>query len=65
METGEPYMWTEDCEMIESFSYAWDAWYGEGEDWLLNMKKAFKRVQPRIAAMKKLSAPKLSSKERL
>jgi hypothetical protein len=29
------------------------------------MKKAFKRVQPRIAAMKKLSAPKLSSKERL
>ena len=61
----KPYMLTEDCEMIESFSYAWEIWYGEGEDWLLNMKKAFKRVQPRIAAMKKLSAPKLSSKERL
>ena len=47
-DTDVPYMWTSDCDAIMAFSEAWDAWYAEDEDWLLNMKKAFKKIQPRI-----------------
>jgi len=51
--TDEPYWWTEDCDMVELFSEAWTIWHGwEDEDWALSLKRAFKKMQPRIKAMK-------------
>jgi hypothetical protein len=41
------YMWTSDCDAIEAFGDAWASWFAD-EDWLLNMKKAYQKMQPRI-----------------
>lgn len=67
MDTGDDtaWMWTDDCYMLEDFETAWSIWYGEDEDWLLNMKKAHQKWQPRIKAMKKAMKAKISPKESL
>ena len=41
------YKWTSDCDAIEAFEEAWGSWFAD-EDWLLNMKKAHQKMQPRI-----------------
>lgn len=41
------YWWTSDCDAIVAFEDAWGSWFAD-EDWLLNMKKAHQKMQPRI-----------------
>lgn len=59
---GAAYLWTDDCYMLEDFDTAWTIWYGEDEDWLLNLKKAHQKMQPLIKAMQKA---RTSPKDRL
>ena len=66
METDDDtaWMWTDDCYMLEDFETAWTIWYGEDEDWLLNLKKAHQKMKPHIKAMQKArTSPKEALKK--
>jgi hypothetical protein len=67
---GVAYMWTDDCDMVNSFLDAWLVWYDYDfsfleEDEPMDLKKAHQKMQPKFAALKKMRASNLTAKQSL